>query len=265
MLVKTFLNEYSDYEYYDIGVSGMLTSPDSVEREIMDEVAKDLSDYFEVTVSEVRGLFSPYMVDSTSSKLLYQLAAGAGYALIFVFVVLIAFTFFDIADYRRNKYYKKLAPGDPEGAATINEAVSKDIERERYIINRKGFMITDGWVIQTAARSFSIKRRSDLIWAYASVTQHRTNGIPSGKTHAVILAFRDKQLLTVTTKNEADSSALMETLRQHSERVLFGYSDELFRMFQKDFEHFLLISSQDDAYYREPDSEGDDEKGPELF
>ena len=66
----------------------------------------------------------------------------------------------------------------------------------------------------------------DVAWAYQSITKHRTNGIPSGKTYAVVIRLMDGRSYTISQpKKKAEQ--LLQAMEQALPGTVFGYSNEL--------------------------------------
>ncbi|HET9221616.1 MAG TPA: DUF6709 family protein [Roseiflexaceae bacterium] len=89
-----------------------------------------------------------------------------------------------------------------------------------------GVDLTPNWLVHAAPASLSATRIDDVVWAYKQVTQHRTNGVPTGKTYAAQIWDRHGVCITVTGKEPVVNQAL-EAVAQRSPWVLAGYSPEL--------------------------------------
>ena len=73
----------------------------------------------------------------------------------------------------------------------------------------------------------------DVVWAYQSTTQHRTNGIPSGKTYAAILRTMDGKQYTLSMKEE-QVQRLLEAISVSLPGVVIGYTEDLERVYKQD-------------------------------
>lgn len=80
-----------------------------------------------------------------------------------------------------------------------------------------------------------------LVWAYQHTTTHRTNGIKTGTTYAVVLGTSEKKLTNVTVKNESAAISVLENIQQCMPWVVLGYSDDLRNLYNKDMANFLEI------------------------
>ena len=84
---------------------------------------------------------------------------------------------------------------------------------------------------QNGAESILL-RPWDVAWAYQSTTQHRTNGIPTGKTYAAILRTMDGKQYTLGMK-ETEVQTLLETMASTLPGVVLGYDKELERLYKE--------------------------------
>ncbi len=73
----------------------------------------------------------------------------------------------------------------------------------------------------------------DLAWAYQSTTQHRTNGIPTGKTYSAILRTMDGKTYTLGMK-EQQVQSLLSAIQTSLPGVVLGYDDELEKLYKSD-------------------------------
>ena len=80
-----------------------------------------------------------------------------------------------------------------------------------------------------------------LVWAYQSTTTHRTNGIKTGTTYAVMLRTLDKKSFLVSVSKEAEAQDALQYISQNIPGAIVGYDDNLNKMFQKDFQNFLQL------------------------
>lgn len=78
-----------------------------------------------------------------------------------------------------------------------------------------------------------------LVWAYLNTTTHRTNGIKTGTTYAVVLNTMEKKSVNVSVKNENMALSVLQDVKQNIPWVVVGYSDDLKRMYNVDFQNFL--------------------------
>ena len=80
-----------------------------------------------------------------------------------------------------------------------------------------------------------------IVWAYTHTTTHRTNGIKTGTTYAVVLATNEKKVMNIPVKNESVCLSVLDDMQKYMPWVVLGYSDELRNLYNKDMANFLEI------------------------
>ena len=166
-----------------------------------------------------------------SSALIYFIVAG----IIFV-VTLILF----IPVVHRNtsaiRRLKKYSNGDLEMAyqQIDDDANMPDIYKNGPVKITRRYII-----VETQSITFAMPL-SELVWAYKGTIQHRINGIPTGKTNNLILAFSDKAMYKVEIfKGDKKIDEILQYIFAHSDKTFVGYSKELAAMFKKNFTQFI--------------------------
>lgn len=79
----------------------------------------------------------------------------------------------------------------------------------------------------------------NILWAYHNVITHRTNGIKTGTSYQVIVVTKDKKRHTINVDKENTAIMVLESMGSRLPWMIIGYSDELNRMFNKNFVAFL--------------------------
>jgi hypothetical protein len=96
---------------------------------------------------------------------------------------------------------------------------------------------TRRWLVSTQSSLQAMPFR-DIIWCYKMITQHRTNGIPTGKTYAAHIMDRHGKNLIIIGKEAEVDQVLQKTV--HSvPGVVAGFSNELSALWQKDRPRFV--------------------------
>lgn len=67
---------------------------------------------------------------------------------------------------------------------------------------------------------------ADVVWAYKTTTHHRTNGIPSGKSHTVTLRTRAGKRHEIRVRSEAAAEELLRYLFPRLPDTAFGYETD---------------------------------------
>jgi len=115
------------------------------------------------------------------------------------------------------------------------EAVTGEIDMEMGMGHDqvgKKVHFTRRWLVSTASGLQAMPFR-DIIWCYKMVTQHRTNGIPTGKTYAAHILDRHGKNLVIPGK-EAEVNQVLENTIRFAPGVAAGFSDQLSVLWQKD-------------------------------
>ena len=81
-----------------------------------------------------------------------------------------------------------------------------------------------------------------LLWAYTNITQHRTYGIPTGKTYSVqVLAEGRGSFLAIGAKNDANAKEILQYLVTKYPWMVAGYSEDLRKLFAQDIAAFKSL------------------------
>ncbi|WFR56151.1 hypothetical protein QA584_21410 [Anaerocolumna sp. AGMB13025] len=92
-----------------------------------------------------------------------------------------------------------------------------------------------------------ILNHNDIIWAYLEEITHKTNGIKTGVTKSLIIYTRKKRKFTISMKSAAYVNDVLKVLAQNQPHIVIGYSDDLKKCFNKDFETFVKIPYMHEA------------------
>jgi hypothetical protein len=115
------------------------------------------------------------------------------------------------------------------------EQLSQQIEAElQPAMTRKygKLQVTSQWMVRRKVFSTWVSPVADLVWVYKKVTKHSVNFIPTGKTYAVVLVGRHRQL----TEEQMKEKAVNEMLGDLATRVpwaLFGFDQNLEQAWRK--------------------------------
>jgi hypothetical protein len=188
--------------------------PSDVQTEIIADIEREVPD--------VRGAFLPYMLNTDSFRGTGYVALGLGIPLFGLCLWGLARAIRRTNDPSTHPILRALGRFGPP------DYVAGQIDAEMLAANSKvgGVHLTPNWLIHAAPASLSATRIDDVVWAYKQVTQHRTNGIPTGKTYAAQIWDRHGVCITVTGKEPVVTQAL-EAVAQRVPWVLAGYSPEL--------------------------------------
>jgi hypothetical protein len=111
--------------------------------------------------------------------------------------------------------------GDPEQVAT---ALTEEVHdgAERYCRGR--VVLTRSWLLHATVFHLGVIRLDDVVWAYKQVTQHRSNGLPTGRDFAV--ALRDVNGWTWEIRGrEKEVDCLLAALCTQLPWIFEGYDE----------------------------------------
>ena len=58
------------------------------------------------------------------------------------------------------------------------------------------------WMMFETGGKTTVLDAENVAWAYMRTVQHRTNGIPTGKTHGLVVRTRDKKMYEISMKKQ---------------------------------------------------------------
>ena len=203
-------------------VTGSLENvPADTQKELIAEVEKE--------VPQMAGAFLPIMLDASNFYAKGYLGLG-----IAVLVGLASLAAAGLA------LYRLLNPQEHPALKALSrfgalQAVTGEIDMDMGVGHEqvgKNVHFTRRWLVSTSASLQAMPFR-DIIWCYKQVTQHRTNGIPTGKTYAAYILDRHGKTMTIPGKEPQVDQILQATLRS-APGVAAGYSPQLTTFWQKD-------------------------------
>src|SRR5262245_31922891 len=191
---------------------------EAVPSDVRTEVISDI----EREVPAVKGAFLPFMLNTESFRTMGYVGLGLGIPLFGLCLWGLAQAIRRINDPSTHPILRALGRFGPP------DYVANQIDAEMQTQNPKAGTVhlTPNWLVNAASTSLSATRIDDVVWAYKQVTQHRTNGIPTGKTYAAQIWDRHGVCITVTGKEPVVNQTL-EAVAQRSPWILAGFSPEL--------------------------------------
>ena len=82
---------------------------------------------------------------------------------------------------------------------------------------------------------------SKIIWAYQRTTTHRTNGIKTGTSYEIVFYDINKKRTSIAVSSESNVQDALQHINNMMPWVVVGYQDEIFRLYQKEFQEFLKL------------------------
>lgn len=224
--------EYDELEKYQYEVTGTITKIPS------DSMIyyKEYIDWFDYTPEEEE-MFLPYYLEV--GKVGGYTAGGAiALVVIGIIFILLAVLFLVLA---LTGFYQKSIKKYIAASASPDMATEKV---ERFIQNTpeiNNLRYNTEFICGQEGATTVFGEVSKLAWVYLHTVTHKRYFITVGKTYSLMLCFTDGTRHTVTMKNEASAQQHMERLSGQFPYVIYGYSQELDRMFSKDLAGFLNL------------------------
>lgn len=210
-------------------------------RDMTSEDKRYFEEYFTSggwSVEEYEEYTLPYYIEVTESEeQVFPVILLIGAA------VLLIWGIFRIVKLATGGYLKKFNK-DLEEAGLSTDSLESDYEASKNNgiklsgilgVGQRAIYYMDG----SHPRMVSTKK---LLWAYTNITQHRTYGIPTGKTYGVaIFAEGRGNFVTVGAKNEANAKDILQFLVNKYPWMIVGYSEELRKLFSQDLATFKSL------------------------
>jgi hypothetical protein len=226
LLVRTKKVEITNEE-----VGALVNMPTEVQKEVIAELEKD--------IPELNGAFLPVMLDAMD----FHTSGYIGLAALFVLAVIsgigLLVAIIRFANPQAHPALKSLARyGMIE---TVVNQIDMEMAQPHEQVGKK-VHFTRNWFVSTV-NSLAAAPYRDILWCYKHITQHRTNGIPTGKTFAAYVYDRYGKNLVIAGR-ENDVNGILQGIAQHAPGVVAGYSDELANLYKKDRAGFASAVDQ---------------------
>jgi hypothetical protein len=127
-------------------------------------------------------------------------------------------------NYQKSKAYAQLSKLG--AASTVEAEINRAVADGDYLPLGKHSVLTKEFVAVFDREAPSIRAAKDLVQAYRRLTKHYTNGIPSGKTHSVILVFNNHQEAKIAMKNQAAADVLLDQIANECPDLMVGYQQK---------------------------------------
>jgi hypothetical protein len=120
--------------------------------------------------------------------------------------------------------------GDPQEVAQKieDEYQSEDVQ----VIGPVTF--TRSWMVRPTTFGVDVMFLGDSAWAYKTITQHYTNGVPTGKTYGANLCDIHGTQFTTPLKSEALTDDFVVAVKERVPWVIAGFIPEIETLWKKD-------------------------------
>lgn len=209
-----------------------LISPE-YNREIISELERE--------VPELKGVFLPFMLDTSS--FVFEVGSGLAVGVIVgaVALVVLLYTLFGMSDGKNHPVMRALARfGDPEQMA---ESVAQEMELDHTVVQKQTHL-TQRWLVYRRSSALDVTRFTDIAWIYSGVTQHRTNGIPTGKTFKAFIWDRHGKKIEIQGKKEAHVVEILDAVAKRAPWAIMGYTKDIEQIWNKDQAQILAAVDQ---------------------
>jgi hypothetical protein len=92
-----------------------------------------------------------------------------------------------------------------------------------------------------------ILKNTDILWAYLEQTTHRVNGIKTGVTKSLVICTREKKKHSILMKNASNVNSVLAVFSKNNPHIILGFSEELKKCYQKDFDSFINLCYRQEA------------------
>ena len=234
--------KHSEFALKSLDVTGKLTAFEAIDLTIYSKIVAEGAKAWDMTYSETTKYISgSFIIDGDSNLVASQIICGLLIALALFFVYLVISHILYFINPKESKIAKRIEKQTNKNLDSLSTQVEVDLSRSNLILDEKTVKVTDSFVVITQGLNFVIRNKSDLIWAYYTITQHRTNGIPTGKSYNYTLHFNEskKDFYTLPSKNEKHAIGTIEKLASNIETSLFGFDQMLRNKLNSNFTEFL--------------------------
>ena len=183
--------------------------------------------------AELEAVMLPYYLDvgRVGKQTFVTVAVFAAVALICVVLAIFPLVKALTGGYQKQLRRKLSESGDMEAAA---ERAERFYEAAEPVC---GVRMNGEYVFFQEGPNSILLRPWEVAWAYQSTTQHRTNGIPSGKTYAAVLRTMDGKQYTLGM-SESQVQTLLGAMETALPGTVLGYSDELAGLYKNNRDFF---------------------------
>lgn len=100
---------------------------------------------------------------------------------------------------------------------------------------------TGRWMMFETGGKTTVLDAENVAWAYMRTVQHRTNGIPTGKTHGLVVRTRDKKMYEISMKKQDMVYETLDAVQRAMPHVVVGYTARLEQIYNTRLEDFVRL------------------------
>ena len=190
----------------------------------------------DLSQDEIKQYALPYIIVLEHAGWLSYTGISILIAFMSSFVIYLLYVFIRIMTGSYVSKVKRFIAKNPDiSLDQIELDYERSVEIESTIIGKDFTFVFKG-------NSITILKNQDIIWSYLKRIKNKTNGIQTGITYQIIIFTRDKKEHNIGMKSEPGVIEALEELGKYNPHIVLGYSDDLKKMFKKDFDAFLDLS-----------------------
>ena len=100
---------------------------------------------------------------------------------------------------------------------------------------------TGRWMMFETGGKTTVLDAENVAWAYMRTVQHRTKGIPTGKTHGLVVRTRDKKMYEISMKKQDMVYETLDAVQRAMPHVVVGYTARLEQIYNTRLEDFVRL------------------------
>lgn len=201
--------------------------PSKVEHEVIDELDRQNPGF--------KSLFFRFMVEESD----YRFAGYIGF--------LISIPLFGLSLWNVNKALRR--SNDISKSPIVKSvqrygdllSVSSEIDKQinsEHKTYRKTCVLTDWWFFRARTFGLDLVRFDRIAWVYKKVTRHSVNFIPAGKSYGIVVSTQFGETFEVDM-SDRDASDFLNKMISSAPWIVFGYTDELKALWDKQRDKFI--------------------------
>lgn len=183
----------------------------------------------------IKSLFFPFMLDAGNFRLGGYFGLVIGIPLFFLGLWNIKKALQRTSDLKSSPIVKAISRhGEPFSVgAELDSQVKESLQK----FGKKCFL-TKNWFVNKKFFDLNVARFDRIAWVYKKVTKHSVNFIPTGKTYGILVNTQFGDMFEVEM-TEKEVNGFLEKLATSAPWIVFGYSDELKALWDKDKAGFV--------------------------
>jgi hypothetical protein len=236
----------------DVTQTGALVSiPSRVQNEVMPDLRQQSAEMVDAML--------PFMLDTGNFRdggniglVVAGLAGAFGFFMLFVGLL----RKFSPTSHPIFKYLSKF--GDPASLAT---QINSEGALPHHRAGKVHFL--QNWLVSNEFNSINAVPYEDMVWAYQAVTQHRTNGIKTGKSYVCKMLDRTGKETSISGK-EAQVEEMLKAVLARAPWAIVGYDEKLTNLWKKQRNDFIAAVDARKANMRQAQAAGSGQGGANM-